>query len=154
MGPEAVIRLDQALRGVARIGIDTAPFIYLIDQDPARVRTVRRVVERITEGRLQGYTSVLTLTECLYRPMQTGDYEIEREYRELLLSSKGLTFTPILESTAVLAARLRAKYNISTPDSIHVAAAIESGCQAFLTNDNRLRPILDLRVLMLDDLRV
>ncbi len=34
----------------------------------------------------------------------------------------------------------------SLPDAIHLAAAVESGCEMFLTNDNRLDGFSDLTV--------
>jgi predicted nucleic acid-binding protein len=36
------------------------------------------------------------------------------------------------------AAEIRAQHGFKTPDAIHLAAAIESGCDRFLTNDRRL----------------
>lgn len=42
---------------------------------------------------------------------------------------------------------LRAKYiRLKTPDALHLAAAILSGCDVFLTNDQRLSVITEIRV--------
>ena len=41
---------------------------------------------------------------------------------------------------------IRGRYRFKTPDSIHLAAAVESGCQLFLTNDVRLNRFTDLTV--------
>lgn len=42
---------------------------------------------------------------------------------------------------------LRAKYlKLKTPDALHLAAAIESGCDAFVTNDFGLKVITEIRV--------
>ena len=35
-------------------------------------------------------------------------------------------------------ALIRAQYNFKTPDSLHLAAAVISNCDVFLTNDHRL----------------
>jgi uncharacterized protein len=37
-----------------------------------------------------------------------------------------------------LATRIRAQYGFKTPDALHLAAAILSDCDVFLTNDYRL----------------
>jgi len=50
------------------------------------------------------------------------------------------------------AADLRARYNLRTPDAIHIATAIVAGCDAFLTNDLALRRVTELRVLTLSTL--
>lgn len=41
---------------------------------------------------------------------------------------------------------IRAHYGFKTPDAIHLAAAVVSGCDVFLTNDHRLDRFSDLAV--------
>lgn len=42
---------------------------------------------------------------------------------------------------------LRAKYTrLKTPDALHLAAAILSGSDVFLTNDPRLKVVTEIRV--------
>ena len=48
---------------------------------------------------------------------------------------------PPYEPVAYLAADLRARYNLRTPDAIQIATAILTGCDAFLTNDDGLRRV-------------
>jgi predicted nucleic acid-binding protein len=59
---------------------------------------------------------------------------------------------PVHSAAARLAADLRARYSLRTPDAIQVATAIGAGCMAFLTNDRGLRPVMELRILVLEDL--
>jgi predicted nucleic acid-binding protein len=47
---------------------------------------------------------------------------------------------------------LRARYPVRTPDALQIAAALSNGCQAFLTNDKRLKPVSELKILVLDDI--
>jgi len=51
-----------------------------------------------------------------------------------------------------LDAELRARHNLRTPDALQIAAALVTGCQAFLTNDGSLKRVTDLSVLVLDEL--
>lgn len=51
------------------------------------------------------------------------------------------------------AARLRATYAFRTPDAVQLAAAIDAGAAAFLTNDARLAAVTDLQVVILDQVR-
>jgi predicted nucleic acid-binding protein len=55
-------------------------------------------------------------------------------------------------AVAERAADLRARHNLRTPDALQIAAALETGCQAFLTNDTQLKRVTELRVLILDEL--
>jgi predicted nucleic acid-binding protein len=48
--------------------------------------------------------------------------------------------------------QLRAKYNVSPPDTLQVAASLAYGAKAFLTNDKRLSRLQELiDILVLDD---
>ena len=53
---------------------------------------------------------------------------------------------PISQQVIDEATQLRAKYGFRTPDAIHLAAAIVSGCDTFLTNDNRLEQCKEIQV--------
>ncbi len=50
------------------------------------------------------------------------------------------------------AADLRADYNLSTPDALQISAVLSVGCQAFVTNDKRLKRVTDLQIIVLEDL--
>lgn len=45
-----------------------------------------------------------------------------------------------------LATVLRAQYGLKTPDALHLAAAISSGCDEFWSNDDRLAKIAGSRI--------
>lgn len=55
-----------------------------------------------------------------------------------------ISFTrPIYDRTT----RIRAVYpRFKTPDALHLAAAVESGCDVFLTNDHRLQQFTGITV--------
>jgi predicted nucleic acid-binding protein len=52
-----------------------------------------------------------------------------------------------------VAARLRAQYNLRTPDALHVATARNEGAEWLVTNDHRLRRVEaeGIRVWLFDD---
>jgi uncharacterized protein len=45
-----------------------------------------------------------------------------------------------------LATELRARHGIKTPDALHLAAALDSGCNEFWTNDRRLPAPIEQRI--------
>ena len=45
---------------------------------------------------------------------------------------------PLTRDVIDAATLIRARYGFATPDAIHLGAAMASGCDVFLTNDNRL----------------
>lgn len=50
------------------------------------------------------------------------------------------------------AADLRARYNLRTPDAVQIATAIDTGCDAFLTNDIALKRVTEICVIVLSEL--
>lgn len=98
------------------------------------------------------YTSTITDTEFLVMPYKLEDFETIAEYWDFLHKFDVLKCF-INEVIAVTAAKIRAKYEgIKTADSLQLAAAIESECDVFLTNDKQLRQVEEIRVLLIDDL--
>jgi predicted nucleic acid-binding protein len=61
---------------------------------------------------------------------------------------------PVSAPLAEEAARLRAKHNLRTPDSIQIATAINAGATSFLTNDTQLAGQWLPNILVLDQLVV
>ena len=134
--------------------VDTSPLIYFVEQHPIYHPTCRAVFERIDTGDLSGVTTVITLTEVLTVPLRTGNTVIEKLYRDILLHSRNFSLLMIDTPIADRAAQLRALYKLRTADAIQIGAALAVGCQAFLTNDDRLTRVTELRVLLLDDLEL
>jgi predicted nucleic acid-binding protein len=147
------VTIDEAMRDVTRLGLDTAPLIYFVEQNPRYVNIMQAVFERIeADADLQAFTSALTLTETLIHPLRNNDAPLAAAYREMLTNADKLTLLAVSAAVAERAAHLRAEHNLRTPDAIQVAACLEAGCQAFLTGDAGLRRVPGLRVVVMDDL--
>lgn len=147
-------KLDDTLLGVTRLGFDTTPLIYFVERNQKYVDLVREIVRRVDVGQILGFSSTVALTEVLTKPKKVGDIKTENEYRDLLLHSRSFRLIQIDSAVAERAADLRARYNLRTPDALQIAAALETGCQAFLTNDIPLKRVTELRVLILDELEL
>lgn len=90
--------------------------------------------------------------EVLVKPLRDGNQELVTLYRQVLLGTAGLTCLPIRLAFLERAASLRAMHNLRTPDAIHAATALETGCSLFVTNDPSFRPIPNLNVAVLDEI--
>ena len=144
------MELVDKLRGKI-ICIDTAPFIYFIEKDPKYLNIVRPIFAEIDAGNIEALTSTITLLEVLVLPFKTVNESLAEEYREILLHAEGLTTYEIVHEVSELAAKLRAKYTIRTPDAIQMAVGILYGAYTFLTNDSGLKKVKDIRVMILED---
>lgn len=141
-----------ALQGKV-VGLDTAPLIYFIEENPTYLEMVRLFFEAMDRGEFSVVTSVVTLLEVLVHPFRNGDTQLVRQYRDILLNAEGLTTILLSQDIAEEAARLRAAHNVRTPDAIQIATAIHEGASCFLTNDTRLPSLPGLKVLVLDELK-
>ncbi len=142
--------LIEELRG-QKICLDTSPIIYFIEKHSKYWSLVRPVFIEISSGTIEAITSTVTLLEVLVLPFRTGKKDLAEKYREILLSSEGLTTFEIVHEISELAAQLRAKYSIRTPDAIQIAAGVRNGARKFLTNDPGLKKISEIKVCVLDD---
>ncbi|MEE8398733.1 MAG: PIN domain-containing protein [Desulfobacterales bacterium] len=133
------------------VGLDTAPLIYFIEEDPAYIETVRLFFEAIDKGDFLAVTSTVTLLEVLVHPLRDNNRELAAEYRDILLNSRLMTLE-VSNAIAEQAAQLRAAHNIRTPDAIQISAALSAGATHFFTNDIRLPEIPSIQILPIDTL--
>ncbi|MFA0760008.1 MAG: hypothetical protein HZLCBSQH_000093 [Candidatus Fervidibacterota bacterium] len=145
------MRLDEALQGVVKLALDTPPVIYFVKTHAQYDALVTEVFQRTNEGWIIGVTSVITVTEVLVLPLKQGNTALASEYWDLLTNSANMQLISIDPETAKVAADLRARYNLRTPDALQLAAAIRAGCGAFLTNDATLKKVTELKVLVLSE---
>jgi predicted nucleic acid-binding protein len=148
------LKIKAALTGVSLLGIETAPFIYFVERKPAYIDRMRAIFAYVKTQQLSVIASTSTLTEVLVFPLQMGQTQYVRQYRDMLLNTRQISTIPVSSSVAEKAAELRGKYRLKTPDAIHVATSIMSGCNAFLTNDRDLKRITEVPVLLLDELEL
>jgi predicted nucleic acid-binding protein len=146
------VTLSEELAQISSIFIDTAPVIYYIEAHPEFGPLAKEVITAFQSGNLTAYSSVLTLTEVLPKPIENGDEKLARKFAEFLKHGKHLTMIEISEGIAESAGKLRGCYPfLKTVDAIQLSATLDIGADAFLTNDVKLKQIKELKVLVLRD---
>jgi predicted nucleic acid-binding protein len=151
MGASGQLKVEEALAGVTRLGLDTSPLIYYIEESEVYKSALEFVFGQVIAGEVEAFTSVVTITEVLVQPLLQKDQEMAERYREILLQSDHLHVIPITERIAQKAAQLRADYTLRTPDALQLSASVEVGCDIFLTNDAALKRVSEIRVVTLSD---
>ena len=135
--------------GPGAAAVDSAVFIYFIEDDPQYAPIVRPLFEQADRSERQLVTSALTLLEVLVVPLRAGDRQLAERYENLLTRGRGLRLVDITRAQLEAAASLRAVTGARTPDALQLAAAISTGCKTFVTNDRRLPAVPGLRVVQL-----
>lgn len=135
--------------GHGTVALDTAVFIYFIEEEPRFLPHIRPLFEEADTGKRELITSVLTLLEVLVVPYRAGDIRLAERYELLLTRSRGIRMIDLARDHLRSAAQLRAAVGIKTPDALQLVSALASGCRTFITNDRRLPPIRGLRIVQL-----
>ncbi len=135
--------------GPGAAAVDTAIFIYFIEEEPRFLPHILPLFEEADKGKRELVTSALTLLEVLVVPYRAGNTRLAERYERLLTGSRGIRLTELSRDQLRAAAQLRATTGARTPDALHLASALTAGCKTFLTNDRRLPRVSGLRVIQL-----
>ena len=116
---------------------DSAVLIYHLDgNDPFRSRAQSRLT-KLFAAQDRVATSHLVRLECRVHPIRRNDLRSLQQIDQFF-AHPDLVLLPLDQSTFDRATDIGARWNFRATDAIHLAAAIEGGCGAFLTNDRRL----------------
>ncbi len=139
MGVAADFR--KVLLQLQRVFLDSAPLIYhLEDIEPYSMLTAE-VFTALARGNLEGILSTVSITELLTKPFKDGKDEQIAIFEAFIFSLPQTRLVAPTYPIAKRAARLRGQYNLRTPDALLFSTAQEEGCDAFLTNDVRLKKL-------------
>jgi predicted nucleic acid-binding protein len=87
----------------------------------------------------------------LVQPLAHGRQDLVDRYRQIITPSPDLTVWEVGRDVIETAASLRARYRVRMLDAIHIASAVVHGADCFITNDEGLRRIQEVRILILAD---
>jgi len=121
-------KIESHLKGRYRVFFDSAPLIYYFEDHPHYAPVVDRVLQLIDRGEITGCTSVVTLIELLTKPLKEHNELLAEEYERVLIGARGFRVLDVTAKIGAMAARLRARYGLKTPDAIQIAVAIASKC--------------------------
>jgi predicted nucleic acid-binding protein len=102
-------------------------------------------------GRYHAGCSLIVLGELLVQPLVRGRLDIADNYRRTIVSSSQLAVWDVGRDVVETAAALRAGYRVRLLDALHLGCAIVNSADFFLTNDEGLRRVREVPVLILAD---
>jgi predicted nucleic acid-binding protein len=131
------------------LALDTMCFLYRFEANATYLDLTRDLFDLIERGECRATTSVLSLTESLVAPLRLGRAEIAATYRTIFTNFPNLDLVPVDVRAAEVAAELRTRHGLRTPDALHLAAAVAAGADAFITNDAALTRVTEVEVIPL-----
>jgi uncharacterized protein len=125
-----------------RLYLDSSPIVYLVEQQSPYAA---KVLARIGLPGVILASSDLAPMEALVVPLRQNNAQLATDFGNFfsVQIAQRIAFTePVFRK----AADIRARFNYRTPDALHLAAAVTSACDIFLTNDARLKNFPDITV--------
>jgi predicted nucleic acid-binding protein len=144
--------IAELIRG-KRVYFDTMIFIYLIEGSDEFKNQLTEITNILLDGDTEIVTSELTLCETLVVPFRNNDIKMIDKYRQFIEKSGAFELCPTTLDTYIRASLYRAQFGLKTSDSIHVATAVEAGCDVFITNDKPLKAPFTMQVVKMRDLQ-
>ena len=124
---------------------DSVIAIYLLDHTGGfQARSKARLVAIEKAGDAIAVSDVSRL-ECRVKPIRDGDAGSLAQF-DAFFVRPDVRLVPLPTAVYDRATKLRATHHFKLGDSLHLAAAIESGCDRFLTNDHRLSKCIDITI--------
>ena len=126
--------------------LDACTIIYLIEGAPAFQASAAAFVSPYqSDPSTRLMTSRLSRMECRVKPLREGQTALLAVY-ESFFSARRMQVAEVSSAVIERATELRVRYQVRTPDALHLATAIESGAVAFLTGDTNLKRCKELNV--------
>lgn len=127
----------------SKVLVDSAPFIYLLQDHAEFAPRFVGLFEASRAQQLQIALSAVTLAEVLVGPFKAGQDALARRYERAL---RAFEVVPVTAEIAVQAARLRSRYGLKLPDAIQLASALDVGASALVTHDRDFAKVRGLRI--------
>lgn len=131
--------------------IDAAPLIYFMEHHPWFYEPARAFFSAADRNEFRFLTSIVIVPEVMVYPLRNRQTALIQAYRQFF--TEYLPLVPVTGAIAEIAARLRADYNLRTPDALQIATAIDRKAPFFLTNDDQLPRVTEVEVLVLSEMR-
>ncbi len=128
-----------------RVFVDANILIYHLEANPDFGARASARLAGLHGAGDQVVVSDLVRMECRVGPLKSGDSALLAGY-DGFFAAPGVQVVGLTPSVCDRAAAIRAAYGFRSPDALNLAAAVESGCGSFLTNDVRLSRFPDLTV--------
>jgi uncharacterized protein len=125
--------------------LDSNIVIYLIEQPAEWGPRASLRAEAILEAGDRMVVSDLVRMECRVRPLAAGDEQGLADFDEFFASGN-VQVVPVSAEVCDRAALIRARHRLRPLDALHMAAAIEHGCDRLLTHDQRLSGLSEIPV--------
>jgi len=119
----------------ATVVLDTAPVIYLLEDNKAFLPLFWPLFQAAESGRIRILITPITVAEVLAGPWKAGKEALAERYEHALREGLGWKVVDLDAGLAARASRLRGRYGLRLPDAFQLAASLVNGADALVTHD-------------------
>jgi len=143
-------RLQAFLRRHRRIALDTSVFIYQLEANPRYADLTDPIFVWLGQPNHTGITSTITMTELLVPAYRDAGQARVDQFYGLLTTHPNLDWVAPNLEVADIAARIRARHRLRTPDALQAATAVQSHATGLVTNDAIFERVQAFETMVLD----
>ncbi|MBI5356406.1 type II toxin-antitoxin system VapC family toxin [Candidatus Collierbacteria bacterium] len=129
-----------------KIYIDTNLYIAFFEGEAGLSQKVEKILIESIEKDFQIVISPLISMELLIVPLRENSGQLVNVYKNLKNHITNIEIADFTQKISEIAAKIRAKYNFTTPDCIHLATAIEKKVDLFYTADKAITKVKEIKV--------
>lgn len=144
--------MNSRLAGAHKLYVDANIIIYFVEGDEAHQKMADALFEYAEANGIALITSEIAVGECLYGARKRERTESVLQFETLFDEVGIFHLVPVEMDIVKRTAQVGARHRFKLVDAIHVASAMETGCDAFITNDKAIRSTPDLTVVQLSEL--
>lgn len=129
------------------IYLDTAAFSLFLQGNDEVSRYIKNILIKVVKGEYHAVTSIITKLEIFssINPQKNQTHIIR--YNDFFRNLKYLSAINIDENLVSLVSEFKQKYSLSLNESIHVATAIQSKADYYISDSNKIKNITEVHVL-------
>jgi hypothetical protein len=147
-----VSALMEQLRATERLALDAGPFTHYVTGSVPYEKLSLALFEHIEKGRVEAFSSILTLNALLVGPYQARDEATAQEFNLLWPTFPHLTLVGVSQAIADKAARLMALHQLPLEAAVQGATALLSRADLLVTSNQAMtRLTSEIRILVLEE---
>ena len=132
-----------------RVYIDTNIFIYFLDGQEPFFSAVAPFFEGVLNGEIIGYTGEAVIAETMVQPYKLGNIAIIEKFKSFFYQEEFLTILSHDSQAFDFASRIAGTKGMKLVDSLHMATALQAGCEYLITHDKGIKSMEGIEIIQL-----
>ena len=132
-----------------RVYIDTNIFIYFLDGQEPFFSAVSPFFDAVLNGEIVGYTGEAVIAETMVQPYKLGNIAIIERFKSFFYQEEFLTILSHDSQSFDFASQIAGTKGMKLVDSLHMATALQAGCEYLITHDKGIKSMEGIEIIQL-----